>query len=1178
MFLPVTGKLPFKKGRFLAKTLLIMKLIAIFIFAAVLQVSASGYAQNITLVQNNVSLKKVFKEIERQSGYSFFYKDKLLKQTENVDVNVKGASVKELLDQCLKNRPLSYTILDKIIVIKAKDIVTPAAFVEERAARVLENIIAGAVKDVLGNPLSGVSVIIKGSTKGTSTTADGKFTIDANVGDVLEFSIVGYSTKSVTVGSAHEIDVSLDVEAVMGNEVVVVGYGTQKKVNLTGSVAQIKGAEIENRPVSNATRSLEGLVPGLNISVAGNTHPGSSFNLNIRGAGNLSGSDQPYVLVDGVAMSLSDVNPDDIESISVLKDAAASAIYGARAPYGVILVTTKTGKKGRVEVRYSNNIGITSPLKLPDPVNSYDFAQYFNTATFNAIGTKQYSDAQLQLLKDYIKDPKGISIYPGATGNSYAGLENSSAGVGNTNWFDFNYKPHSYNQTHNLSLSGGNDKTQYYVSGGLYDESGLMRYAKIDFDRINFNASLTSQITPWLKFHINSKFLNSNYEAPFSGDFESLYFHDMVRMRPNISPYDLNGHFNEISFVPYLQSGSKDDLKNFNFAIIPGLEIEPIKNWKIFLDINYLRNEQQESVLRLPALVYGIDGTPVYMNRSEFNIPLLGGYTRRTSTNNYVSPNVYTSYNYSINNEHNFTAMVGFQQEVNEYQQINGSTQDLISSTTPGINLSTGNQSVIDTRNHWATRGFFGRFNYNYKEKYLVEINGRADGSSRFASNNRWGTFPSFSLGYNIARENFMQPFSDKINLLKIRASYGFLGNQSGAGLYSYTQLMNISTPGASGAGSDWFFQNGRESNLLAPQPYNPNVTWEKVENGNIGLDFGLLHHRLSGSIDIYQRTTDDMLGPTQDVADMYGGTPPLSNNASLRTRGFELSLNWNDRISSNVSYNLFANLSNNSSVVTKYQNLTNTNPANSWYVGKRVGEIWGYSASGLIQTQKEADEYNQTNLSFLTGVKWKAGDVKYIDLNNDGKINNGNNTLGNMGDTKIIGNATPKYAYSFGGTINYKSLSMYIMFQGIGKMNFWPGQGSAYFWGDGALAQVVVYQQHMDYWTPDNPKAYYPNPYAAPAGSINSFTSKTQQPSDRYLQNAAYLRLKNVTVSYGLPKTILNKIRLKQAKIFVAAENLFTITKLSKMFDPEMLIGGVDPGKAYPLTKVNSIGISVTL
>jgi TonB-linked SusC/RagA family outer membrane protein len=720
MFLPVTGKLPFKKGRFLAKTLLIMKLIAIFIFAAVLQVSASGYAQNITLVQNNVSLKKVFKEIERQSGYSFFYKDKLLKQTENVDVNVKGASVKELLDQCLKNRPLSYTILDKIIVIKAKDIVTPAAFVEERAARVLENIIAGAVKDVLGNPLSGVSVIIKGSTKGTSTTADGKFTIDANVGDVLEFSIVGYSTKSVTVGSAHEIDVSLDVEAVMGNEVVVVGYGTQKKVNLTGSVAQIKGAEIENRPVSNATRSLEGLVPGLNISVAGNTHPGSSFNLNIRGAGNLSGSDQPYVLVDGVAMSLSDVNPDDIESISVLKDAAASAIYGARAPYGVILVTTKTGKKGRVEVRYSNNIGITSPLKLPDPVNSYDFAQYFNTATFNAIGTKQYSDAQLQLLKDYIKDPKGISIYPGATGNSYAGLENSSAGVGNTNWFDFNYKPHSYNQTHNLSLSGGNDKTQYYVSGGLYDESGLMRYAKIDFDRINFNASLTSQITPWLKFHINSKFLNSNYEAPFSGDFESLYFHDMVRMRPNISPYDLNGHFNEISFVPYLQSGSKDDLKNFNFAIIPGLEIEPIKNWKIFLDINYLRNEQQESVLRLPALVYGIDGTPVYMNRSEFNIPLLGGYTRRTSTNNYVSPNVYTSYNYSINNEHNFTAMVGFQQEVNEYQQINGSTQDLISSTTPGINLSTGNQSVIDTRNHWATRGFFGRFNYNYKEKYLV--------------------------------------------------------------------------------------------------------------------------------------------------------------------------------------------------------------------------------------------------------------------------------------------------------------------------------------------------------------------------------------------------------------------------------------------------------------------------
>lgn len=1178
MFLNLTGNSAFRGKRYFKKALVIMKFISIFLFAACLQVSATGYSQKISLSENNVSLKKVFKEIENQSGYHFFYKDKLLTHVGNVNVQLSGASIEEVLEQCFKDRPLSYAILDKIVVVKAKKPINLPSPIMTTVSPVPLKIITGTVRDDKGNALAGVSVVVKGTTKGTSTATDGSFSIDASVGDVLEFSIVGYQTQTINVENTASVNVVMNIEATKGSEVVVVGYGTQKKVDLTGAVTQVKGSEIEDRPVANATRSLEGLVPGLNISVAGNTHPGSTFNLNIRGTGNLSGSDQPYVLVDGVAMSLSDVNPDDIESISVLKDAAASAIYGARAPYGVILVTTKTGKKGRVQVRYSGNVGFTTPLKLPDAVNSYEFAKYFNAATFNAMGTKQYSDDQLQLLQDYIKDPTGISIYPGINSNSYSGLENSSAGVGNTNWFNFNYKPHSYNQTHNLSLTGGNDKTQYYVSGGLYYEDGLMRYAKIDFTKINFNASLSSQITKWMKFKVNSKFLNSGYEAPFSGSFENLFFHDMVRMRPNISPYDLNGNFNEISFVPYLKSGSKDDLKNYNFAIIPELEIEPVHNWKIFLNVNYLRNEQQESVLRLPALVYGVDGTPVYMNRSEFGIPLLGGYTRRTNTNNYVSPNIYTSYNYSINHVHNFAATAGFQQEVNDYQQLNASTQDLISATTPGINLSTGDQTIIDNRNHWATRGFFGRFNYNYKETYLVEINGRVDGSSRFGSGDRWGTFPSFSVGYNIAKEDFFQSISNSINLLKIRASYGFLGNQSGAGLYSYTQLMNIVTPGASGAGPDWFYQNGRESNLLMPQPYNPTTTWEKVENGNIGLDFGLFQNKLSGSIDVYERTTRDMLGPTQDIADMYGGTPPLSNNASLRTRGFEVSTNWNDHIGSNISYNLFANLSNNKSVVTEYQNPTKTDPANSWYVGKVVGEIWGYSASGLLQNQKEADDYNQLDLSYLTGVKWKPGDVKYVDLNHDGKINNGNNTLADMGDMKIIGNSSPRYAYSFGGTFNYKGFSLYLMFQGIGKMDFWPGKGSAYFWGDGSLAQVVVYKQHLDYWTPDNPKAYYPNPYSAPAGAINSFINKTQQTSDRYLQNAAYLRLKNATISYSFPSEMLERVKIKQLRLFVSGENLFTITKLAKMLDPEMLVGGNDPGKEYPLTKVNSIGISLTL
>lgn len=1049
--------------------------------------------------------------------------------------------------------------------------------------------IKGSVLSENGHLLSGVSIRIENtltkSNQYTTTDSSGVFTTDIIYAQPYNFyfTYVGYTSDSlihfsINKGEQNSILMRLKEGKAALADIVVVGYGTQKKVNLTGAITQIQGKEIEDRPVSNASKSLEGIVPGLNVSVGGNTHPGSSFNLNVRGTGNLSGSDQPYVLVDGVAMSLSDVNPQDIESITVLKDAAASAIYGARAPYGVILVTTKAGKAGKMRVQYSNNFGMTTPLKLPQPVNSYQFAQYFNAATFNATGSKQYSDDQLALLKAYIQNPDTISIYPGINSNSYSGLENSSAGVGNTNWFDFNYKPSSFNQTHNLSLSGGNENTQYYVSGGYYGENGLMRYADMDYHRINFNSNVTSKITKWLKFNANTKYINSDYTSPFNSDFEALYFHDMARMRPNISPYDLNGNFNEISFVPYLKSGSKYDMKNFNFAILTGLEIQPMQDWKIFVNLNYVRDEQQSEELRLPALVYGLDGTPTYINRSEFNIPLLGGYNRTTNTNNYVSPNAYSTYKHSFGGVHNFSATVGYQQEVNNYQQLSGSTQDLISATTPGVNLSTGDQTVLDTRTHWSTQGIFARINYNYKEKYLFEINGRRDGSSRFSADHRWGTFPSASVGYNITKENLMQFLADKINLLKIRASYGLLGNQSGAGLYSYTQLMNIVTPGANGAGTSWFFQNGREGELLVPQPYNPNLTWEKVQTANIGLDFAFLKNRLSGSLDVYQRDTKDMLGPTLDVADMFGGTPPASNNANLRTRGFELALNWSDKIGSKISYNVFANLSNSKSVITKYQNPTNTNPSGAWYVGKTAGEIWGYTASGLLQNQAEADAYNKMDLSFLTGVAWKPGDVKYIDRNNDGKINNGNNKLGDMGDMKIIGNSTPQYAYSFGGTFRYGNFSLYTLIQGIGKMDFAPGNGSAFFWGSGSLAQVVVFKEHLDYWTPENPDAYYPNPYASPAGAINSYNSKTEQVSDRYMQNAAYMRLKNVTLSYNFGENILSKIKLKEAKIFISGENLFTITQLAGMLDPEMIVGGLDPGKLYPLTKVYSVGINVTL
>jgi TonB-linked SusC/RagA family outer membrane protein len=540
----------------------------------------------------------------------------------------------------------------------------------------------------------------------------------------------------------------------------------------------------------------------------------------------------------------------------------------------------------------------------------------------------------------------------------------------------------------------------------------------------------------------------------------------------------------------------------------------------------------------------------------------------------YNTINAYSSYNYTLNKNHNFTVLLGYQQDQFRYQNLQTLSKDLISFDQPGINLATGDKVPTESRYHWATQGFFGRFNYDYMGKYLFEFNGRIDGSSRFASNNRWGTFPSISVGYNIAREDFMSNLSKEINTLKLRGSYGFLGNQSGAAYYTYAQTMTTTAQGS------WYFQNGRDMVINAPASFNPNTTWEKIENLDLGLDFVLLNNKLSGTFEVYERTTRDMLGPTADYADMYGATAPNTNNANLQNKGWELSLNWKGKIGKDIQYSVGGFISDYITTVLAYENQTKTGPDTNWYPGKRVGEIWGYRASGLIQTQAEADAYNTTyDLSYLTGQKWKPGDVKFIDINGDKKINKGTNVLGNMGDMEIIGNNAPRYIYTLNGMIKYKDVTLSMMWQGVGHRDWAPS--GAYFWGSGAYAQVTVFKQHLDYWRgaddPDpNPNAYYPNPYTAPSGANASFQAKTQTISDRYLQNAAYIRLKNLTVSYDIPVRLISKCKLSKVSLFFSGENLLTYTKLAKMLDPEQVFAFQEGSKNYPLSTVYSFGLNV--
>jgi len=1044
--------------------------------------------------------------------------------------------------------------------------------------------VTGSVTDKNNQePIIGASVLVEGTTNGTITNADGEFTLSGvPSGGTIVVSYIGYTTQRIAVNGKTRLTIALAEDTEMLDEVVVVGYGVQKKVNLTGSVSAVKGDALERRPVADATQSLQGLVPGLMVSNSGTGRPGSSGTLTLRGQGNLDNTANPYILVDGVEMNLSDVNPNDIESISVLKDAAASAIYGARAAYGVILVTTKKGEDGKARINYQGTVGWSAPTVLPDMVDSYSFAKYWNDGCTNAGSPRLYSEEKMALLQQYIKDPSSVNPWAElpANSNMNPAFENSELGVGNVDYFDLHYKDWAFKQNHNVSLSGGGKKAQYYVSGGYYSEDGILRYAKMDFSRYNLTANVNSQITDWLKLKVNTKFMHSDTDTPFGdGGISEGFYHSLARFRPTVSVIDPNGHFTELSMIPYLQSGTYTTTARDRLSLTTGFEVQPLKSWFIFFDYTYKQMNMEYEALNVSPLIYAADGVSTSKGqRSELGMSPDGKFTRSYARTRYQTINLYTNYLFSLADKHNFTLMGGYQEEDNSYSYMKNAITGLYSTATPNVGMGTGDKVVVDTRNGWATRGFFGRINYDYDGRYLVEVNGRYDGSSRFAPDHRWGFFPSASLGWNINRERFMEPLTDVVSNLKLRASYGLLGNQAGAALYTFAAMMELN----GGLGS-YIFDDGRHIYTKAPLVVNPATTWEKVESKNIGLDFGFFGNSLTGSFDLFQRDTKDMLGPGEDFPDFFGADAPKTNNARMRNRGWELTLNYRGKIGKDIDYSIGGMLSDATTEVTEYVNPKGSDPAGSWYKGRKVGEIWGYRADGLIQTQAEADEYNQKyDLKYISGKPWTPGDVKYRDLNGDNKIDRGTNSLeGGMGDMTIIGNTTPRYQYTINGSISYKGLTLSAMFQGVGKRDYNAG-GGVYFWGSGPYAQVTVFKEHMDYWREDNKDAYFPKPYIHSAGGVDPFQQKTKTVSDRYIQSAAYCRLKNLTLSYDIPQRWTQKIGMQKVQVFFSGENLLTFTPLMGMFDPEAVFTSNsytgEGGKNYPMNKVVSFGLVVNL
>ena len=1052
--------------------------------------------------------------------------------------------------------------------------------------------VTGTVTDALG-PVIGASVVEKANTgNGTITDMDGNFSLMVPSDATLVISFVGYATQEIPLNGRTSISVNLKEDTEMLQEVVVVGFGTQKKVNLTGSIGIADAKDLEARPVSNATQALQGLVPGLQIS----TNTGEldkNMSINIRGAGTIGdgSSGSPLILIDGMEGDLNTVNPQDIENISVLKDAAAASIYGSRAPFGVILVTTKKGKSGKATINYNNSFRWGSPINMPEMMDSYTFANYYNQAAFNGNQGQQFSDAVMRQMLEFQAaggSSKGGLPTDGNVWGKPAGDPFTTA-YANTDWYKEIYKDSSFSQEHNMSISGGSEKITYYASLAYLDQNGLLRPADDKLQRFNASAKFSAQLTDWLKFNYSVRYVRQDMERPTK--FNSGLYEKIGRQTwPNLPVYDENGYyFNSNADTPVMQLalGGTRNVQTDKTYQQASLVIEPIKNWVTNVEFNYSLNNVDTRETELPYYNHKVDGS---VDDTHGTSSLYQDYTKET----YMNWNIYSTYSFTLNDVHNMKVMAGFQSEEMRQKFFSAKGYGLQAEDLPELDLISNQDGLgVDKvpevggyRNEWATAGFFGRINYDYQGRYLGEVNLRYDGTSRFREGNRWQLSPSFSLGWNIAQESFWEDYLDYCNQLKLRLSYGVLGNMNTTGWYPTYRVMTLES-----ANGSWL-QNGVKPNKsYVGDLISTLLTWEKVRSWNVGLDFGFFNNRLTGSLEGFVRYTDNMVGPSIELPATLGLAAPKTNNCDLKTTGWELTIGWQDRTEFGLNYGIKFNVSDARTYIESYPG-NPTNSINTYVAGREIGEIWGFETVGIAKTDAEM----QAHLEAVGGQDqigtgaWTAGDVMYANLDGKPGISKGAQTIEDHGDLKVIGNNTPRYLFGLDLNAAYKGFDFRLFFQGVGKRDYW--QGSNMFWG--VISNMwwsAGLKEHGDYFRAEpvglegyqiaaNPDAYYPRP--------RFDSDQNHEVQTRYLQNASYIRLKNFQLGYTLPTSLTNKIGIGNCRIFVSGENLWTGTKLSKLFDPETLDGGdtsdnansaiKSGGNAYPLSRTWSFGLSVTL
>ncbi|RKU67988.1 SusC/RagA family TonB-linked outer membrane protein [Parabacteroides sp. AF17-3] len=1106
------------------------------------------HSQNarVSINKKNVQLETVLNEIEHQTDYLFIYNNQV-NVNKKVSLKAKNQPVSKVLEELLADSGITYSVEGNHIVLGKQ---TMASAPQQSST------IRGKVIDTNGDPVIGANIVEKGTTNGTTTDVEGNFSINAKSGSTLVITFIGYVREEVKANAGRRMEIILQEDSETLEEVVVVGYGTMKKADLTGSVATVGSEVIEDRPLTNLGAGLQGAIANLNITSSSGA-PGTGSSFNIRGTTNLSGGG-PLVLVDGIEMDPNLINPQDVKDVTVLKDAASASIYGARAAFGVILITTKTGfVSQKPVVSLSANYSINVPTVHANYMNSMEYTQWMNDANTTSNGSNYFDDITMEHVRNYYNDPVNnlpVFHHPDDAASKYRYC-------GNTDWYEALNKKSYPMQQYNISVQGGSETAKYMTSAGMFQQDGISKWTDEDYKRFNVLQHVNYKVNNWLQVGLRAtlsmvkmntgpqnKYGSNSLGATIPGD-----------SRPLMPVYHPDGHFAGYcgdgyftNQAAWLSQGGSAEMRNNNMYATAFAKLNPFEGLEINFDYTYnyynysFKNHVREYI------DYDADGNQgsIFPHTSPNQV----SYNKRESQ--YDVFNAYATYKKKINKVHALEGMIGFNQENATYKGVGLSRNNLIANDIPFLNLATGDRSTSDYMNQWAIRGAFFRLFYAYDDKYLVQVNGRYDGSSRFPKDDRFAFFPTFSLGWRLSQEKFWKPIAHIVNDFKIRGSYGALGNQVllQGGNDMYYPYISTYTTGEVG----YLFSGEKQMGVYAPGLVSDQLTWETVKQWDLGFNFSMFDSKLTGEFDYYVRTTEDMLTKSKTLPSILGVSEPQMNAADLRTSGWEVALTWKSALQNGFAYSATLSLSDYQAEITKYDNPTK-NLSDNYYEGKKLGEIWGFVTDGLFQSDEEASSWNQSK---IVGYTQYAGDIKFADLNGDGEVTRGENTVNNSGDLKIIGNETPRYNFGIRGTAEYKGFDFTLFFQGTMKRDIIPSK--TFYLSHYTSEWSVPQKMNYDYWREDNRDAFFPR------ARMNG--SAVNENQTRFMLNGAYIRCKQLALGYTIPKYITEKAKISKLRVYFNADNLFEFSGMPDTFDPELATVN-----AYPFIRSFSFGANLT-